>query len=183
MTSSTLRIFILLTVILSVPLALTADEAGSKRDLIRIADDMKYQNGLQFYLLKRENRALQEFNEYLEVFINGIHRKEVFATIAKIYFDQQEYSRSIQAYEDLYAEFPHSDEGVEAFFRTGLCYQKMGDEKRAREVFEILMRDHPDSHFAQRARIYLNISEILTGQKENHDNLNQDINQTDQTNQ
>jgi TolA-binding protein len=165
MTSSILRISILLIVIFSVPLALTAEEVGSKLDLIRIADDMKYQNGLQFYRLKREDRALQEFNEYLEVFINGIHRKEVFATIAKIYFDQQEYPRSIQAYEDLYAEFPHSDEGVEAFFRTGLCYQKMGDEKRAREVFEILLRDYPDSHFAQRARIYLNISEILTEQK------------------
>ena len=159
MTSTARMICILILAML--PAWLSAEEGRGKLNLKRIADDIKFQNGLQFYTLKNEEKAIEEFREYLEIFINGIHRKEAHAYIAKIYFDRQEYPLSIKANRSLFEEYSHSEEGIEAYFHIGLCHQKMGNHRKAQEVFRTIIRDYPDSNQAYRARIYADIAEIL----------------------
>jgi TolA-binding protein len=152
-------LFILILAIL--PLSLSAEGAKDELKLKKIADDIKFQNGLQFYTLGMEHKALEEFKEYLEIFINGTHRKEAHSYIAKIYFDRQEYPLSIKANRSLFEEYSHSEEGIEAYFQIGLCYQKMGNNRKAGEIFNTIIRDYPDSNYAYRARIYSDIAEIL----------------------
>lgn len=132
-----------------------------KTDLNKFADDTAYENANQFYKLKNYNLALGFFTEYIEIYLNGIHRKEVHKKIALIYFEQFNYIKSIKAFNSLYEEFSNSEEGIEAYFMTGICYQKMGFLDNAKRVFKSIIEEHPESSFNPQAKIKLDLLEIL----------------------
>lgn len=78
-----------------------------------------------------------------------------------IYFEKFDYIKSIKAFNSLYEEFSNSEEGIEAYFMTGICYQKMGFLDNAKQVFDTLIEEHPESNYASQARTKLDIIEIL----------------------
>ena len=153
-----LRILLIVS-ILSFSFHTTAKET---EDIKTIADRMKFQSALQFYKIRKYDKALLELNEYLEIFINGIHRKDAYSHIAQIYFNRFDYLKSIGSYSSLYEEFPNSDEGIEAYFKIGICYQKMGYDSKSREIFTTILEDHPNLNIAYRAKIQLDLIEILS---------------------
>ena len=55
-----------------------------------------------------------------------------------------------------------SDIGVEAWFNAGLCYKKMGYNRKAVKVFQEIVKDHPASAFAKRARLQIDLLKILS---------------------
>ena len=132
-----------------------------KIDLGRFSDNTAYENANQFYKLKKFDIALELFTEYLEIYLNGVHRKKVYKKIASVYFEQFNYIKSIKVFNSLYEEFNNSEEGIEAYFMTGICYQKMGFLDNAKQVFKTLMDEHPESNFAYQAKIKLDLIEIL----------------------
>jgi len=138
-----------------------AEDASSPRSLDALADDVKFQNGLGFIKLKMYDKALETFNEYLEIYYNGNHRNEAYKYIAEIYFNRLEYARAIQYYRALYEEFSNTEPGVEAFFNTGICYMKMGYDKEASEVFNEIIENHRESAFRQQAELQLDMLNIL----------------------
>jgi TolA-binding protein len=132
-----------------------------KIDLGRFTDNTAYENASQFYKLKKFDIALELFTEYLEIYLNGVHRKEAFKKVALIYFEQFNYIKSIKALNLLYEEYNNSEEGIEAYFMTGICYQKMGFLDNAKQVFKTLMEEHPESNFAYQSKVKLDLIEIL----------------------
>jgi TolA-binding protein len=159
---SSIRITALLLTLILLPVAIhAAEEAKAPRTLDAIADDVKFQNGLGFIKLKMYDKALETFNEYLEIYYNGNHRNEAFKYIAEIYFNRLEYARAIKYYSALYEEFSNSEPGVEAFFNTGICYMKMGYDKKASEVFNEIVENHRESAFRQQAELQLDMLNIL----------------------
>ncbi|MBN2401273.1 MAG: tetratricopeptide repeat protein [Spirochaetes bacterium] len=130
-------------------------------DLGRFSDNTHHENANQFYKLKKFDIALELFTEYLEIYLNGLHRKYAYKKIALIYFEQFNYIKSIKSFKSLYEEYSNSEEGIEAFFMTGICYQKMGFYNNAKQVFKTLMEEHPESNFAYQAKIKLDLIEIL----------------------
>lgn len=131
-------------------------------DIDKIADDRKFQNGIQFLILNKEKRALDEFQEYLEIYINGTHRHEAFLKIAGIYFRSFDYQKAVKVYTSLYEEFSNSEEGVEAYYMTGICYKKMGFNLMAVEIFKKIQENHPGSAFAYKSRVQMDILKILS---------------------
>jgi TolA-binding protein len=132
-----------------------------KINLGRIADITHFQNANSFYKLKEYGKAIELFTEYLEIYTNGVHRKEAYKNIGAIYFAEFNYIRSIKAYQSLYEEYSNSEEGVEAYFMTGICNQKMGFFDKAKAIFKSLIEEHPDSNYAYQSRIKLDLIEIL----------------------
>lgn len=151
-----LACFILLLLSAISPLA--AQDSLAEPDLARIADDLKFENAKHFYDMKLYDNSLRDMNEYLEVYIQGAHRKEAFMTIASIHFKRFEYRKAVKAYTSLYEEFSTSDEGIQAYFNAAICHEKMGNEKKAREIYKQILEDHPDS---QQASMALSQIEIL----------------------
>lgn len=137
------------------------DPKKESLDLKKEADDIKFENGMQFARMGLMKQALRELNEYLEVYIHGIHRKEAFLKIARIHFDRYDYIKALKTYTSLYEEFSHTEEGVEAYFQMGICYQKMGYDDKAVEIFKSLQEDYPNSAFALQAKSQLELIEIL----------------------
>lgn len=151
-------------VIISIPLASFAQDTekkpGEPLNLERAADDLKFENATGFIKLGLPDKALVELNEYLEIYMSGSHRHEALKIIGDIYFERFDYTRSIKAYSCLYEEFGSSDEGVFGLFKTGLCYQKMGYEKKALKVFRDILKNHPESSYAQQSQTQLDLINI-----------------------
>lgn len=155
----TLLTLIILLLIAITPLA--AQETAEEPDLARIADDLKFENARHFYDMKLYNQSLRDMNEYLEVYIQGAHRKEAYMTIADIHFKRFEYRKAVKAFTSLYGEYSTSDEGIQAYFNAAVCHEKMGNEKKAREIYKNIMEDHPDSQQASMARTQIELLGIL----------------------
>jgi len=129
------------------------------------ADDIKFQNSMEFYKLGKYDRALNEFNEYIEIFFDGIHRSEALKKIAEIYVSYFEYQKAIGAYKTLYQEFSSTEEGLDAYFQIGICYKKMGFDSKAEEIFKYIIAEHPGTSIAYNAEIQLEVLKIVSDQK------------------
>ena len=124
-----------------IPVSLFSQNGTGELSSIQIADNMKYQNGIEFMKINDYSRALNEFNEYLEIFIHGIHRSSVYRKIAEIHISRFDYQKAIKAYNGIYQEFSYSDEGINAYFEAGICYKKMGYDNKAGEIFHFIISE------------------------------------------
>jgi TolA-binding protein len=147
--------------ILMASAALSAEGDAQEKDLKQVADDTKFENAMQFYGMRDYERALREFSEYLEIYIRGAHRNEVYRHVAKIHFDRFEYEKSIRAYDAIYEDASASEEGMEAYYKSGICYQKMGNDGKAQAIFQSIVEQYPYSNYAYLAKIQLDLLKIV----------------------
>jgi len=137
------------------------EDSKKQPSLEQVADDQKFNNGINFMSLRKYDKALEEFLEYLEIYYNGTHRGEAYAKIAGIYFDRQHYLKAINYYKGIYEEFSDTEEGLEGYYNIGICYVKMGYNKQALEVFSKILQDSPSSPQAAKAQIQIELIEIF----------------------
>jgi TolA-binding protein len=138
-----------------------ADEKEAGQTLDVLADNLKFQNGVYLMNLKMYDKALETLQEYLEIYLNGNHRHEAYKLIGDIYFNRLEYEKAIRSYQSLYEEFSGTESGVEAYFDIGLCYHKMGYEKKAAQIFNDIATNHPESMYTKDARLQLDVIKII----------------------
>jgi tetratricopeptide (TPR) repeat protein len=138
-----------------------ADEKEAGQTLDVLADNLKFQNGVYLMNLKMYDKALETLQEYLEIYLNGNHRHEAYKLIGDIYFNRLEYEKAIQSYQSLYEEFSGTESGVGAYFDIGLCYHKMGYEKKAAQIFNDIATNHPESMYTKDARLQLDVIKII----------------------
>lgn len=134
-----------------------AEEVSESVNLKKAADDMKFANAISFYKLEKYDRALNEFYEYIEIYYDGIHRNEAFRKIAEIHIRNFNYQKAIEAYNSIYQEFSGTDEGLDAYFQTGVCYKKMGFDTKAESIFKYIMANHPGTTAAYNSEIQLEL--------------------------
>ncbi len=154
-------LIVILSLVLMPGVIQAADDQNEGQSLDALADDLKFQNGIGFLKIKKYAKALETFNEYLEIYHNGTHRHEVYRHIAEIYFNRMEYMKAIDNYRALYEEFSNTESGIEAYFNIGLCHIKMGNEKKAAEIFNDIVENHADSAYRQQAELQLSMIDIL----------------------
>ena len=140
------------------------NDSVSVSSLKKEADDIKFQNSMEFYKLGKFERALTEFNEYIEIFFDGVHRSEALRKIAEIYIKFFEYQKAIEAYKTLYQEFSSTEDGIDAYFQIGICYKKMGFDSKAEEIFKYIIDEHPGTSTAYNAEIQLELLKIISDQ-------------------
>ena len=151
------------------PAALFAqNEKKEDQSLDALADDLKFRNGVEFITLKMYDKALENFREYLEIYYNGTHRDEAYRHIAEIYFRKLDYLKAVDNYRSLYEEFSTTESGIEAYFNMAICYNKMGGsyDKKAAEIFNDIIENHPDSAFAQQSRLQMDILNIMNDRQD-----------------
>ena len=139
--------------------------SASFSSLKKEADDIKFQNGMEFYKLRKFERALNEFQEYIEIFFDGTHRSEALKKIAEIHIRFFEYQKAIEAYKTLYQEFSATEDGLDAYFQIGICYKKMGFDTKAEDIFKYIIAEHPGTSTAYKAEIQLELLKIILDQK------------------
>lgn len=148
---------ILLVILLFIMMPAAAQE---KRTMQQEADDKKFQQGLFFISINEHQKALNEFFEYLDIYIDGLHRAKAYRFIAAIYFDNSQYIKAVNVYKRLFEEFPLTDDGMYSLFQIGICYNKMGFENDAIKAFTQLLKEYPDSNYAKDASTMLELLKI-----------------------
>jgi TolA-binding protein len=148
------------TIIFSLITTAVTGETGAL-DSARIADNMKYQNGVEFMKINDYSRALNEFNEYLEIYINGMHRGKAYRNIAEIHISRFDFQRAIKAYMGIYQEYSYTEEGIDAYFQAGVSYKKMGYDRKAGDIFRHIVEEHPGTSAAYNAGIQLELIKII----------------------
>ena len=156
----TIRYLIIILMIFVPVSVLIAEEKNGLANLKKVADDMKFRNGIEFYKLEKFDRALNEFNEYIEIYYNGIHRNEALKKIAEIHIRLFNYQKAIDAYRMLYQEFSSSEEGMDAYFQIGICYKKMGFDSKAESIFKNIIEEYPNTSSAYNSQIQLDLLKI-----------------------
>jgi len=136
-------------------------EADSSAEMERLNDDVRYENAYQLLKLKKKDKALSLFGEYLELFPEGSHRRQVLRHIGDIYLDRFDYKKAIKYYQMLYEEFGSDDEGVAGYFQTGICYSRMGSTDKAVEIYKNIIELYPASPYMQKAKTQLDIEELV----------------------
>lgn len=124
-------------------------------------DTLRYENAYQLFKMKRYDKALLLFGEYIEVYPDGVHRKESLKYIGDIYLGRFDYARAIKYYSMLYEEFSSEEEGIGGYYQTGICYSRMGKEDKAIEIFKEINSLYPASSWADKARLQLDLEEML----------------------
>ncbi|MGL4368681.1 MAG: tetratricopeptide repeat protein [Spirochaetota bacterium] len=138
-----------------------AGETESSSSLEQVNDDVRYDNAYRLLSLKKKDKALALFGEYLELFPEGAHRKEALRYIGDIYLDRFDYKKALKYYQSLYEEFSGEDEGIAGYFQTGICYSRMGNNAKAVEIYKDIMELYPASPYMQKAKIQLDLEEMI----------------------
>lgn len=142
----------------AVPPSSTENESA---DLERVNDDVRYENAAQLLKLKKKDKALALFGEYLELFPDGAHRKEALRSLGDVYLDRFDYRRAIKYYQQLYEEFGSEEEGVGGFFQSAICHSRMGNVDKAAEIYKRIIEMYPSSVYASKSKTQLDIEEMI----------------------
>lgn len=152
------KILILSLILITFNSTLYSEETNR---LTRLEDNLKFNNGLLFLNLREYDNALREFGEYVEVYAQGIHRKEAIKNIGDIYFTRFNFIKALNTYRSLYEEFSNAREGNEAHLQMGVCYLKMGYYDNAEKIFKSIIDTTTDPSIIQSARIQLDLIDII----------------------
>ena len=105
------------------------------------------------------DRAFQEYKRVYEEFPDSGRVGEAVAKMAKFYYEQKDYSRAIDTFETVLSSYPDAKFMDVILFNYGRCLFRMGRKADARQRFDQLIAEFPDSPMATDAK---KISEALT---------------------
>ncbi len=97
------------------------------------------------------NRALQLFESLLASSTSHSLSDNAQYWIGECHYALRQYNAAIIAFEKVFT-FPRSNKRDDAQFKLGLCYMRKGDKEKAREEFNRLKTDFPDSEYVNRAQ-------------------------------
>jgi TolA-binding protein len=138
-----------------------ADAPQTESDPKADNDRVYYENGLSLYKMKNNDKALLLFAEYLELYPEGAFRKDALRNIGDIYLSRFDYQKALKYYQYLYQEYNSEEEGIGGYFQMGICYSRMGNSKKAVDIFKDIIDTYPASRYAQKARTQLDIEDII----------------------
>jgi TolA-binding protein len=124
-------------------------------------DRVYYENGLSLYKMKNYDKALLLFGEYLELYPEGAFRKDALRNMGDIYLSRFDYQKALKYYQYLYQEYNSEEEGIGGYFQMGICYSRMGNSKKAVDIFKDIIDTYPASRYAQKARTQLDVEDII----------------------
>ncbi len=114
----------------------------------------RYQQALSLFRDHRYREALSMFEELLATDTSNDYSDNAQYWIGECLYAMGRYREAIMAFEKVFT-FRFSNKNDYAQFKIGQCYYKLGDMARARQEFQQLIDNYPDSELVARAREYL----------------------------
>ncbi len=115
---------------------------------------VRYQDALAEYKARNYKTALQLFQELLQTDPNNTLSDNCQYWIGECYYGLEDYNQALVAFEKVFT-FPQTNKAADAQLKIGLCYLRLGDRERARQEFQRLIDNYPDSEYVGKARQYL----------------------------
>ena len=96
--------------------------------------------------------AVQGFDSYLRYFPKSPQAHEAQLLIGESLYLDNKLIEAVTAYNRVLANYPQSPSVPQAYYKRGQALEKLGERDRARESYETLMKEHPDSDQARLAK-------------------------------
>ncbi len=116
--------------------------------------DSQYQRALGQYQSGRYQESIGLFNALLARSMTHALSDNCQYWIGECYYALRNYRQAIVEFEKVFT-FPQSNKDPDSQLKLGLCYWNLGDTARAKEEFNRLLVNFPDSEYSSRARSYL----------------------------
>jgi tol-pal system protein YbgF len=96
--------------------------------------------------------AVQGFESYLKYFPKGVQAAEAQLYIGQSHELDGKLLEAVAAYDQVIANFPGSEHVAQAYYKRGFTLEKLKDIDRAKESYETVAKQFPDSSAANLAR-------------------------------
>jgi len=110
-----------------------------------------YRAALEEYRAERFERAAGMFSEIFVVAPESDLADNAQYWLGECYYSQGDFPRAISAFQNVLT-YPETEKNDDAQLKIAHCYEKTDDPKAALRALERLLRDHPRSEYAGRAR-------------------------------
>lgn len=98
------------------------------------------------------DRAFQEYKRVYEEFPDSGRVGEAVAKMADYYYQQKDYARAIDTFETVLSSYPDAKFMDIILFNYGRCLYRIGRKTEARQRFDQLIAEFPDSEMATDAK-------------------------------
>ena len=98
------------------------------------------------------DRAFQEYKKVFDQFPESGRVGEAVAQMANYYYRQKDYARAIDTFETVLSGYPDAKFLDVILFNYGRCLYRMGRKQQARQRFNQLISDYPESTLAADAK-------------------------------
>ena len=96
--------------------------------------------------------AVQGFESYLRSFPKSTRAHEAQLFVAEALAQEKKDSEALAAYDRVIANYPGSASVPTAYYKRGMTYERLGDQARARESYEAVIKQFPDTMQATLAK-------------------------------
>ncbi len=110
-----------------------------------------YRAALAHLASRHLDEALAGLDAFLEAHPQHPYADNALYWRAEIHYARRDYRRALAELTALVERYPRGNKVPEALLRIGLCHERMGDRERARQVFQRLRSQFPDSVAARMA--------------------------------
>ncbi|MDW8434131.1 MAG: tetratricopeptide repeat protein [Aquificaceae bacterium] len=120
----------------------------------------EYNEAFQLYQLKQLNQAKEKFIEFIKKYPKTPLTDNAYLWLGVIYRDMKELAKAEAVWLTMVErcqrrEMVDCNKMPAVLYQLGLYYEQKGESKRAREMFESIVKEYPQSEEATRARIKL----------------------------
>jgi tol-pal system protein YbgF len=112
-----------------------------------------YERALENCYAREYDAAVYLFSMLIETYPNHKLASNCQYWIGECYFGQKNYDMAIEAFNKVF-NFSNSVKHDDALLMLGRCYKRMGNAQLAKDMFDRLMNEYPDSEYIQRAAQY-----------------------------
>lgn len=100
--------------------------------------------------------AIEGFQSYLKYFPKSVQAHEAQLYIGEAFFFEKKVAEAVSAYERVIADFATSSSVPQVYYKRGVALEALGDVARARESYEAVIKQFPESPQATLAKQRLN---------------------------
>lgn len=111
----------------------------------------EYRAALRHLSESRLSEALSGLEAFVREHPSHPYADNAMYWSGEVHYARRDYRRAMGSFESLVERYPRGNKVPDALLRIGLCLTRMGQQARARRVFERLRAQYPDSVAAQMA--------------------------------
>jgi tol-pal system protein YbgF len=111
-----------------------------------------FQNSFADYTTGNYSLAVDGFESYLKYFPKSPQAHEAQFYIGEAYFQEKKDREAVAAYDRVIGNYPGSASVPQAYYKRGVALHRLGDVDRARESYEAVLKQFPDSMAATLAK-------------------------------
>jgi tol-pal system protein YbgF len=109
-----------------------------------------YDAALSLMYAHQYDRALDAFAKFLVTWPDHPYADNAMYWRGECYFAQGQYLRASEQFEGVLARSPMGNKAPDAMLKLGMSHQKLGSPEKAKEVFDRLAAQYPQSQAAHR---------------------------------